>query len=53
LWVALGFARPRKPLKEGDFNEKTAIRLYSWLGVLLVLIGLVGITWIAYLNLGN
>ena len=51
--VKLGFARPQKPAKEGDFTEKTAVRLYLCIGALLVLIGMTGIIWIAYLSHGN
>ncbi len=52
-WVRLGFGKPQKPTKEGDFDEKTAVRLYSCIGALLVLGGMAGIIWIAYLNPGN
>jgi hypothetical protein len=45
--VALGFAKPWKPLKEGDFNEKTAVRLCLCVGAFLVLIGLAAIIRIA------
>jgi hypothetical protein len=52
-WIALGFAKPRKPVAEGDFDEKTALWLYSCLGTLLILIGLAGIIWFAYLSPGD
>jgi hypothetical protein len=51
--VALGFAKVRKPVAERDFSEKTALWLHSCLGALLVLIGTVGIIWIAYLRPGE
>jgi hypothetical protein len=44
--VALGWAKPTKPVAEGEFEPKTAIRLYCGLGTFLILIGLAGIVWI-------
>jgi hypothetical protein len=53
LLVQLGFVKLNKPIKEGDFSDKTAIRLFTIVGFLLVLIGIAGITWFAYLNPGD
>ena len=53
LFVQLGFEKINKPLKEGDLSEKTAVRLFIVVGVLLVLLGAAGIMWFAYLNKGD
>jgi hypothetical protein len=53
LLVQLGFQKANKPVKEGDFSEKTAIRLFTIVGSVFVLLGTAGIVWIAYLNPGN
>ena len=46
VWVALGWAKPAKPVAEGDYDEKTAARVYIFLGLFLLSIGLAGITWL-------
>jgi hypothetical protein len=53
LLVQLGFVKPNKPIKEGDFSEKTAVRLLIAVGSLFLLLGAAGIGWIAYLNPGD
>jgi hypothetical protein len=53
LFVQLGFEKANKPVEEGDFSEKTAVRLFTIVGFVFVLLGAAGIVWIAYLNLGN
>lgn len=45
-WVAVGLVKPRKPLKEGDWDEKTAIWFYSCLGAVLSLIAITGLVWV-------
>jgi hypothetical protein len=53
LLVQLGFEKANKPVKEGDFSEKTAIRLFTIVGSLLMLLGAAAVVWIAYLNPGD
>jgi hypothetical protein len=51
--VSLGWAKPAKPVAEGEFAPKTAIRFYSGLGTFLILIGLAGIVWIVLSRLND
>jgi len=53
LFVQLGFEKANKPIKEGDFSAKTAVRIYFVLGSLLMLLGAAGIVWLAYLSPGE
>jgi hypothetical protein len=53
LLVQLGFQKVNKPIKEGDFSERTAVRLFFFLGSLLMLLGAAGIVWFAYLSPGD
>ena len=46
--VQLGFAKPTKPIAEGDFGEKTGVLFYSVLGIFLLIIGLGGLVYIVY-----
>ena len=46
--VQLGFAKPTKPIAEGDFNEKSAILLYGILAALFISIGMGGLFVIVY-----
>ena len=49
--VQLGFAKVRKPIAEGDFDEKSAVLLYCILGTLCLIIGVSGIVLIVYRNI--
>jgi hypothetical protein len=49
--VQLGFAKPTKPIAEGDFSEKQAVTLSLIFGTLFVLIGLGGLCLIVYLTI--
>ena len=51
LLVQLGFAKPAKPIGEGDFSEKEAVTLYLILGSFFVIIGLCGLCLIVYLSI--
>ena len=53
LLVQLGFQKANKPVREGDFSERTARWLFAMLGSVLMLLGAAGIGWIAYLNPGD
>jgi hypothetical protein len=49
--VQLGFAKPTKPIAEGNFSEKSAVLFYCGLGVLFLVIGLGGLAIIVYQNI--
>lgn len=53
LLVQLGFQKANKPVSEGDFSEKTAARLFTIAGSVLMLLGAAGIVLFAYLNPGD
>lgn len=42
------YLEARRPITQIDFNEKTAILLYSGVGTLFILIGMAGLVLIAY-----
>jgi hypothetical protein len=46
--MQLGFAKPAKPIAEGDFDEKSGVLFYSAIGVLFLIIGIGGIVVIVY-----
>jgi hypothetical protein len=46
--VQLGFAKPTKPIAEGDFDEKTGVLFYSVVGAFFLIIGLGGLVLIVY-----
>jgi hypothetical protein len=49
LWpFQLGFALPRKPITQRDFDEKSAVLLYWALAALFLLIGIGGLVLIVY-----
>jgi hypothetical protein len=43
-----GFAKPRKPMAHGDFDEKSAVLLYWALAALFLLLGIGGLVLIVY-----
>lgn len=49
--VQLGFAKPTKPIAEGDFDEKSGALFYSVVGTFFLLIGLGGLVFIVYLSI--
>jgi len=53
LLVQLGFVKVRKPDAEGDFSEKTGVILFYVIASLLLIVGVGGILWIAYLSPGG
>jgi hypothetical protein len=46
--VELGFAKPPKPIAEGDFDEGSAVLLYWTLAALFLLIGIGGLVLVVY-----
>src|SRR5438270_5907377 len=51
-WVRqLGFAKLRKPIAEGDLEEKSAVSLYYLLAALFLLIGIGGLILIVHLSI--
>jgi hypothetical protein len=44
----LGFAKPRKPIAEGECDEKSALLLYYVLAALFLFIGIGGLILIVY-----
>jgi len=46
--VQLGFAKPPKPVAQGDFDEKSAVLLYWVLAALFLLMGTGGLVLIVY-----
>jgi len=46
--VQPGFARPRKPKAERDFDEKSAVLLYYLLAAFFLLFGISGLVAIVY-----
>jgi len=44
--VQLGFAKPTKPIAEGDFDEKSALLFYYALGTVFLIIGIGGLALI-------
>jgi hypothetical protein len=51
LSVKLGFAKPTKPIAEGDFDEKSGALFYSVIGTFFLIIGLGGLVFIVYLSI--
>jgi hypothetical protein len=48
--VQLGFVKLRKPVAEGDFDEKSAVLLYYVFAALFLFIGIGGLILITYLS---
>jgi hypothetical protein len=51
LWVRLGWAKPAKPVAEGDYDEKTAISMYIVIGLAFLAFGLAGIFWLTVVGI--
>ena len=51
--VQLGFVQLPKPIAEGDFKLRTAVRLYFVAGVIFTLIGIVGTVMIVLQSIQN
>jgi len=51
LLQGLGFAKQRKPVSEGDFDDKTALLLYYILGAIFLILGIGGLALIVYHNI--
>jgi hypothetical protein len=49
--VALGFEKVNKPVAEGDYDEKTAVRVNLGLGTVFSLIGIVAIVAVVYASI--
>jgi hypothetical protein len=49
-WVALGIVKPRRPSREGDWDEKTAIWVWAGMGAALSLIGIAGLALVYLTN---
>jgi hypothetical protein len=49
--VQLGFAKPIKPIAEGEFDEKSAWLFYCALGTVFLIIGIGGVALIVYRNI--
>lgn len=53
VMVQLGFVKANKPIAEGNYSEKTAVRIFMAMGLFFVLVGVAGIIWFAYLSSGD
>jgi len=51
--VALGFVKAPRVIKEGDYSPRVAALRYLFIGMALILMGILGIIWLAYLHPGG